>query len=222
LKLHAINATTGEGIWNISGAMIPGGVADGYLTASNSYDGYMYVFGKGKSMSTVMAPDVVVSKGSGVVIKGTVLDISPAQPGTPCVSKDSMATQMEYLHLQHPIDGVDHKAVMTGVPVVLNAIGSDGSSINIGTVTTDGYYGTFSKSWTPPAQVDYKIIASFAGDDSYGSSSASTTVSVGPAPAGITFPEQPTPPDYTMSIFGAAVAVIIAVAVVGILLYRKK
>jgi hypothetical protein len=222
LKLHAINATTGEGIWNISGAMIPGGVADGYLTASNSYDGYMYVFGKGKSMSTVMAPDVVVSKGSGVVIKGTVLDISPAQPGTPCVSKDSMATQMEYLHLQHPIDGVDHKAVMTGVPVVLNAIGSDGSSINIGTVTTDGYYGTFSKSWTPPAQVDYKIIASFAGDDSYGSSSASTTMSVGPAPAGITFPEQPTPPDYTMSIFGAAVAVIIAVAVVGILLYRKK
>ena len=33
--------------------MTPGAIADGYLTASNSYDGYMYVFGKGKSATTV-------------------------------------------------------------------------------------------------------------------------------------------------------------------------
>ena len=48
LKLHAINATTGEGIWNITGCLAPDAVADGYLAASNSYDGYMYVFGNGK------------------------------------------------------------------------------------------------------------------------------------------------------------------------------
>ena len=48
LKLHAINATTGEGIWNITGCLAPGAVADGYLAASNSYDGYMYVFDNGK------------------------------------------------------------------------------------------------------------------------------------------------------------------------------
>jgi hypothetical protein len=46
-RLHCINANTGKGIWNITGTMSPGAVADGYLTASNSYDGYMYVFGKG-------------------------------------------------------------------------------------------------------------------------------------------------------------------------------
>ena len=31
----------------------PGAVADGYLTGSDMYDGYMYVFGKGKSDTTV-------------------------------------------------------------------------------------------------------------------------------------------------------------------------
>jgi hypothetical protein len=92
------------------------------------YDGYLYWFGKGKSATTVTAPDIVVSKGTGVVIRGTVLDLSPAQPGTPCVSKDSMSTQMEYLHMQKPIDGMWHNLTMTGVPVALTAIGSDGNS----------------------------------------------------------------------------------------------
>ena len=222
--VHCINATTGEGIWNISGIWVwsgPGPIADGYLTISSS-DGYMYVFGKGQSAMTVTAPDVVVSKGEGVVIKGTVLDMSPAQPGTPCVSKDSMKTWMEHLHIQQPIDGIWHNETVTGVPVVLTAIGSDGAFVDIGTVTSDGYYGTFSKSWTPPKEGDYKIIASFAGDDSYGSSGASTAVSVGPAPASIQFPEQIAPTDYTMTIIGGVIAVIIAVAIVGILLYRKR
>ncbi|MEM2099537.1 MAG: PQQ-binding-like beta-propeller repeat protein, partial [Candidatus Bathyarchaeia archaeon] len=30
-RLHCINATTGEGIWNITGSMSPGAIADGYL-----------------------------------------------------------------------------------------------------------------------------------------------------------------------------------------------
>ena len=221
-KLHAINITTGKGIWNISGRMSPGALADGYLTASNAYDGIMYVFGKGKSTATVTAPDTIIPKGTGVVIKGTVLDQSPAQPGTPCVSKDSMATQMEYLHMQHPIDGVGHNIQMTGVPVVLTAIDSNGNGVDIGTATTSAYYGTFEMAWTPPAEGTYKIIASFAGDDSYGSSGASTAVSVGPAAAEITIPEQVIPPDYTMALIGGFVAVIIAVAIVGILVVRKK
>ena len=56
-----------------------GPIADGYLTASG-YDGYTYVFGKGKSETTVTAPDVAVPKGTAITIKGTVLDMSPAQP----------------------------------------------------------------------------------------------------------------------------------------------
>ena len=220
--LHCINITTGELIWKINNPMSQGAIADGYMTASNSWDGNMYVFGKGKSATTITAPDVVVSKGTGVVIKGTVMDQSPAQPDTPCVSKDSMTTQMEYKHLQMPIDGLWHNETITGVPVSLTAIGSDGSFTDLGTVTTDGYYGTFTKTWTPDKEDDYKIIASFAGDDSYGSSGASTSVSIGPAPAQINIPEQITPPDYTMTIVGTGIAVIIAVAIVGILMLKKR
>ena len=83
------------------------------------------------------------------MIKGTVLDNSPAQPGTPCVSKDSMTTQMEYLHMQHPIDGVDHNATITGVPVSIDAVDPNGNYIHIGDTTTDGYSGTFGFTWTP-------------------------------------------------------------------------
>jgi hypothetical protein len=221
-RLHCINITTGSGIWNITGSMAPGAIADGYLEASNGYDGYNYFFGKGKSATTVTAPDVVIPKGNGVVIRGMVLDQSPAQPGTPCVSRDSMTIQMEYLHMQHPIDGINHNVVMTGVPVTLTAIDENGTYFNIGTVTTSAYYGTFEKAWTPQAEGTYKILASFAGDDSYGSSGAATAVSVGPAPAAIQFPEQTAPIDYTMTIIGGVIAVIIAVAMVGIVLYRKK
>ncbi len=223
-KFHCINATTGEGIWNITTPMSPGPMADGYTTAA-AQDGYMYVFGIGKSATTVTAPDVVMPLGNGIVIKGTVLDISPAQPNTPCVSKESMTTQMEYLHMQAPIDGIFHNLAITGVPVTLTAMGSDGSVIDIGTVTTNGYYGTFSKEWTPPNQDTYTIIASFPGSEAYGSSSAATSVSVGPAPAPIAFPEQIAPTDYTMTIvetgIGIVIAIVIAVAI-AVLLLRKR
>jgi hypothetical protein len=221
-KLHCVNATTGEGIWNITSGGTPGAMADGYLTFDSRYTGYMYVFGKGKSVTTVTAPDVVVSKGTGVVIKGTVLDQSPAQPDTPCVSKESMTTQMEYLHMQLPIDGLDHDVTMTGVPVILTAIDANNNYINIGTATTSAYYGTYEMAWTPPEEGTYKIVASFPGDDSYGSSAASTAVAVGPAAAEITIPEQITPPDYTLTIIGAAIAIMIVVVIVGALLYLKK
>jgi len=222
--VHCVNITTGELVWKMMGPWTwsaPGPTADGYLTVPSA-DGCMYVFGKGKSTTTVTAPDVVVPKGNGVLIKGTVLDVSPAQPNTPCVSKESMSTQMEYLHIQHPIDGIYHNITMTGVEVDLTAIDSNNNYIDIGKATTSAYYGTFEMPWTPPNEGTYKIIASFAGDDSYSSSAASTAVSVGPAPAEITIPEQITPPDYTMTIISGVIAVIIAVAIVGVLLYRKK
>ncbi len=124
--------------------------------------------------------------------------------------------------MQMPIDGLFHNETMTGVPVSLTAVGPNGSYVDIGIVTTDGYYGTLSKTWTPPNEGDYKIVASFAGDNSYGSSGAATDVSVGPATAEIVIPEQVTPPDYTMAIFGSAIAVIIAVALATVLILRKK
>ncbi|UCC58926.1 MAG: PQQ-like beta-propeller repeat protein [Candidatus Bathyarchaeum sp.] len=181
-SLHCIDAYTGEGIWKLAGQIRPGAASDGYLFGGSSYDGYLYCIGKGKSATTVTAPDVAVPKGTAITIKGTVLDMSPAQPGTPCVSADSMDTQMNYLHMQRPIDGHYHNETITGVPVMLTAVSEDGSYIDIGTTTTDGYYGTFSHAWTPPDEGTYKIIANFIGDDSYGSSGAATGVTVGPAP----------------------------------------
>jgi hypothetical protein len=217
--------------------MSPGPVEDGYLTASSSYDGYTYVFGKGKSKTAVTAPQTAVPKGTEVLIQGTVMDMSPGDQGSwqnptapldspskegtvQCVSAASMATLMNYLYMRRPLDGLYHNETITGVPVLLTAIGSKGNVISIGTTTTNGYYGTFGMAWTPPDQDTYTIMASFAGDDSYGSSSAATGLAVGPAPASPT----PTPtaqpqaqPDNTPLMY-ATLAIIVAIVIVGLLL----
>jgi outer membrane protein assembly factor BamB len=221
--LHCINATTGEGILNIT-TPGPAVVADGYLSVGCS-DGYQYVFGKGQTATTVTAPDVEVPKGTSVMIRGTVLDMSPAQPDTPCVSKESMTTWMEYLHKQQPIDGMWHNETITGVPVTLTAIDSDGNYIDLGTVTTSGYYGTFGLAWTPTEEGTYEIIASFESDDSYGSSGASTYVTVGPAPSAAIEPEAEAEPTVLITTEVAIIAAVAVAAVIGIVAYwalRKR
>jgi hypothetical protein len=129
-----------------------------------------------------------------------------------------MTTEMEYIHMQHPNDGVWHNKTIAGVPVLLTAIDATGSVTSIGTVITNGYYGTFSQTWTPPDEGTYTITASFDGDDSYGSSSAATAVAVGPAPTTSTGTEQVIMPDYTNTILMGVAAVIVAVIIVGLLI----
>lgn len=226
-KMYCIDMFTGENIWNITGSISPGAVADGYLVCANPDDGYVYSFGKGKSATTVTAPDLVIAKGQGIVIKGTVLDLSPAQSGTACVSDDSMTTQMEYLHMQLPIGGIWGNATMTGVPVRLTAIDPNGNSVNIGIAISDAYSGTYAFRWTPELEGDYKIIASFEGSESYGSSSSSTGISVGAAAA----TPEPTTSDTSkfdainstittgLAVVGIAIIIVIAIAVV---LLRKR
>lgn len=231
-RLFCLNATTGQNIWSISNGqgapgsrIFQGAIADGYLAMTNEYNGYMYVFGKGLSTTTITATPAVISNGNTVLIQGTVLDQSPAQPDTPCVSANSMSTEMEHLHMQYPIDGLNHNVTMTGVPVTITAIAQDGSVINLGTTTTNAYYGTFSLTWTPPKTGNYTITTSFTSDDAYGSSSAATAITVGPAPEQIQFPAQVTSPDYTMTIIGGVIAVIVAVAIAAgaiILMVRKR
>jgi hypothetical protein len=135
-----------------------------------------------------------------------------------------MKTQMEYLHMQLPINGIWHNITMTGVPVSLTAIDSNGTYVDIGKATTDAYYGTFEFAWTPPAQGTYKIIANFLADESYSSSGASSAVTVGPAPATPETPAQVTVPDNTMLLYGilAAVAIAIIIGLVAILLVLRK
>lgn len=245
-SIYDINATDGTLIWKMKGAMSPGPVADGYLTASNSYDGYTYIFGKGKSQTTVTASPGAAASGSAVTIQGIVMDMSPGdqgsyinptplpdsptKPGTvPCVNAASMATQMEYLYEQQPIDGLWHNETITGVPVTLTAIGSDGSVIDIGSVTTNGYYGTFGYTWTAPKEGTYTITASFAGDGSYGSSSAATVLSVAaaaatptPAPSTTSGPSNyVTTTDLMLYLVGGVIAIIIAIVVATIVIVRR-
>lgn len=181
----------------------------------------MYVYGKGKSATTVAATPKTIANGATVLIEGAVLDQSPAQPGTPCVSKESMTTYMEYLHMQKPIpDG----HTVTGVPVMLLAIDSSGNVIDIGTVTSD-VSGSFGCAWTPPEEGLYKITATFLGDDSYGSSWTETRVSVGPAPEAPPAPEEPqAAPDNTPMFAGIIAAVIVAIVIglVNLLAIRKR
>jgi hypothetical protein len=229
---NCINITTGERIWTITAGgsglgdasrVFQGAIADGYAVYNDQYTGYLYCFGKGKSATTVTATDTTVPLGTAVLIKGTVIDESPAQAGTPCVSHDSMKTQMEYLHMQGSISGLFGNETLTGVPVQLTAISPDGTITEIGTATTNGYSGVFSTTWTPPTEGKYEIIASFASDDSYGSSSASTAVSVGPAPVPYPEPADPVAPaDFTLTILGTGIAIIIAVVVATLIILRKR
>jgi hypothetical protein len=227
--LHCLNATTGQLLWKIIGSMNPSAVADGYLAASDTYDGQLYVFGKGLSKTTVDAPMTDVPLGTGITIRGSVLDLSPAQPNTPCVAKDSMTLQMQYLHKQQPIDGLWHNETISGVPVSLDVVDPNGNYIHIGNAMTDGYSGAFGYSWQPEHKGQYKITATFLGDDSYGSSLATTYINVSEAAA--TAPATITPTNLdASSVVGplttyiaiGVIAIIIAIAIVGILLLRKQ
>jgi hypothetical protein len=190
----------------------PVSIADGYLAASNSYDGYMYVFGKGKSATTVTAPDTAITLGDSIVIRGTVTDQTPAQLGTACVSDESMSAWMEYLHMQKPMP-----TNVIGVPVILDVLDSNGNYRNIDTVTTDAS-GTFSYMWEPDIPGKYTLIATFAGSESYGSSWAETAFGVVEAPAATPEPT-PTPASPAELYFVPAVSgIIIAIAVVGVIL----
>jgi hypothetical protein len=224
-KLYCINATSGQNIWNIScGQSIPGSryvmgaVADGYLAYTNEYDFYLYVYGKGESKTTIEAPTTAITQGQTIMLQGTVLDQSPAQPDTPCVSADSMGSWMEYLHQQQPIP-----ANVTGVPVSLDTIDPNGNPIHIDTVYTD-MSGTYSYMWKPDITGKYLVTATFMGDGSYGSSYAQTAVGVVDAST-TAQPSSSTAivmPQYELYFVGTAAAIIIAIAIVGLLILRRK
>jgi hypothetical protein len=225
LKLYCLNAITGEQIWNYSASQLDqsrtftGAIADGYLAFASQYDSIMYVFGKGLTQTTVEAPLTAVAQGDSIVVKGTVLDMSPAQPGTPCVSEASMSAWMEHLQMQLP-----HPVGTTGVPVSIDALDPAGNYRHIADVTSD-VSGTFSYLWTPELTGIYSVTATFAGSNSYSSSYGETPVGVVKAPAIPTTPEIPTPVDNTMLLYGILVAVIVAIilALVAIIaIFRKR
>ncbi len=244
-RLWCINATTGEVIWSKLDGGAAGAVADGYLTFDDRYDGYMYVFGKGTSATTISAPQTQITSGTSVILSGKVLDNSPgivaaatASVGAEapmknlrgidevaCVSVDSMSTYMEYLYGQEPLDGLYHNITVTGIPVSIDAIDPNENYVHIGDPTS-GYTGSYSFSWKPTVAADYTITATFAGDDSYGSSWAETFATVADAPQATQTTTSNVNVDSinsttTTTMIAGVIAIILAVAVATVLILRK-
>jgi outer membrane protein assembly factor BamB len=225
-RLYAINTLNGKEAWDIAGAIAPAAIAEGILIGTNEYDNNMYAFGKGKTAVTISAPQTTVTQGTSVLIQGTVTDQSPAQKGTPAVSRESMSTWMEYLHMQNATL-INNPPVPTGVPVKLTATDSSGKAVEIASVTSDGS-GVFSTTWSPTSEGKYQIKASFDGTESYWASSSVTYLSVASAPTPAPTPT-PTPKSNLATsndvfMIGALsiVVILVAMAVIVMLLRRKQ
>ena len=214
-QLYAINATSGEQVWNINGFFLgtmP--IADGYLVGYNGYDSKLYCFGKGRTAIEVEAPLTAIDYGDSLMVVGTVTDQSPGVEGTPAISDEDMTEWMEYLHMQKPMPSAE------GVEVSLTALDPNGNLIEIGIVTSD-ITGLFKTLWTPDVPGEYTVRAAFAGSESYWPSHAETAIGVVEAPTPP--PPDPTPAPMTDTyIAGSTIAIIATIAVVAFLLLRKK
>ncbi|MCW3999343.1 MAG: PQQ-binding-like beta-propeller repeat protein [Candidatus Bathyarchaeota archaeon] len=232
--VRAINATDGSELWQLSAYTgefhsYSYAIADGYCNYFNGYDNQIYTLGRGPSALTVDAPLANVALGSGLVIKGTVTDISAGTQqdeqaarfphGVPVVSDESMTDWMSYIYQQKPLP-----TNFTGVDVVIDVIDANGNYRNIGTAKTDAS-GTYLLPWTPDIEGAYTVIASFQGTNGYWPAYAETGFAVDPA--------APTQPPATQAPANAAdmyllpgIAAIIVVIAIGfvvtILVLRKK
>jgi hypothetical protein len=233
--MACVNATTGDVTYTVNGAIYPIAAANGYVIGVGLYDENLYCIGKGPTQTTVTAQQQV---GGSVLIQGSVLDKSLDSSsatlttmyanGVPAISDDNMSVWMDYLHMQNATL-LNTPPAVNGVPVSLAAVDSNGNSVNIGTVTSDGS-GNFMYQWTPTTAGLYKVYATFGGSNSYFSSYAGTGATVAtvvstttPAPTATSAPSNlATTSDLMTYIVVGVIAIIIAIAIVGLVLYRKK
>ena len=198
-------------------------IADGMTTFFNGYDGQIYTLGRGPSQTTVTAPNAGLDSGRSVVIRGSVADISVGTKqtqqaadfpnGIPVAADSIMGDWMGYVYQQQPVP-----SNFTGVQVTINVIDSNGNQRTIGTATTDNQ-GVYSLSWTPDIAGDYKVIANFAGTNSYWPSTATTSFNVMEA-AATHPPTTNTPSDLasTQTVELGIAAIIIVIIIIGAIL----
>jgi hypothetical protein len=219
MGLNVINATTGDKVWRIIGQYSPTAIAEGVLTATDSYNGFTYAFGKGESATTLSTQNDVYAKGDSVLLKGTVVDLSAAQNGTAAVSDADQEAWMEYLHMQQPFP-----VSATGVSVSLDALDPNGNFVHIGDATTD-LTGQYSFGWQPELEGKYAVVASFYSTGAYYGSTAETSVLVTAAAVAPTSTPPTTTtqesPMLTYLLVVGIVIVILAIAAVVLLLRRK-
>jgi outer membrane protein assembly factor BamB len=216
-KLRAVDAYSGDLLWEVPMMCGTGGISSGILWYTNNYDGCVYAFGKGPSGTTVSVSDGVIANGDSVLISGTVTDQTPGMEGTPAISDEDMGKWMEYMYMGRPVPDI-----ATGVPVLLQAMCSDYSVIDIAWVTSD-MMGNFEYLWTPPAEDTYKILASFLGSESYYMSSDGTALAVTAAPEEPTTEPTEEPAFTTIDLaIIAAVIVAIIIGIVNLWALRKR
>jgi hypothetical protein len=218
-----LNATTGETVWILNGGNNPVGEANGYLFTTGIFSGMITCIGKGQTSSSVAIQNDVVAKGATVLIKGNVLDQSPASPGTPAVSEASMSEWMDYLQFQNATL-LNSPPSPLGVQVTLTAVDPNMNCITIGTTTTDAA-GNYGFNYVPPITGMYTITATFAGSNSYWPSSSETMLTVTEAPAATSTATTTTSADVTTPIYIVGIALAIVIIIVGaviVLLQRKR
>jgi hypothetical protein len=105
--------------------------------------------------------------------------------------------------------------------VVLTVLDPNTNYYEAGRATTDES-GMFHCAFTPEVPGEYTIIATFEGSDGYWPSFAETAINVEEAPAATPEPT-PVPQAPVETYFTAStIAIIIAIAIVGILILRKR
>ncbi len=195
----------------------------------NSYDNQIYSIGKGPTKTTIEASPKVSDHGTNVLVEGKVLDISTGTKdsdrsarfpdGVPAVSDASQSAWMEYVYMQQT-----KPTNATGVPVTISVLDPNGNTYSVGTTTSDAS-GNYKLSFTPQVPGDYTVIANFQGSESYWPSQEETAISVGEAaPTASPIPVIAQPP-IEMYIASATIAIIIAIAIIGlviVMMLRKR
>jgi hypothetical protein len=231
-----LDVETGEEVFRVDGAFRgthwggAGIIGDSIIATMNTYDQRIYAIGKGASETTAKINQDVITLGSSAQITGTVMDISPGTQstaltirfpsGVPAISDEDMGEWMKYVYMQF-----ERPSDAEGVTVVFCAIDPNGNYMDIDRTTTNSY-GDYALAFKPEMEGTYEIIATFEGSDGYYGSTATTFLTVDPAPAvsAPIEPEQPvdteTPVDTeesTGSVISTEVAIIAAVAVAAII-----
>jgi outer membrane protein assembly factor BamB len=183
--LVVLDVENGTKLWELSWANNWWGghvmIGDSTMVGLNAYDNRLYAIGKGPSSTTVSIQNDVISFGSSVMIKGTVMDVSPGTGdialqmrfpnGVPAVADESMTDWMEYVYMQWPL-----ASEVEGVEVFLKIQDPNGDWYSA-TVTTDEN-GMFSHMWDPAIVGEYHVTAMFEGSKSYYASQATTAFGV--------------------------------------------